>query len=283
MPEGRFLSRSVSESGQLANVSLEAALLFTWCVPHLDCEGRMSGEPSVVRGKVVPRRAEFTEDLVAECLLELALAKLLLWYEKDGTRWLAFPKFHAHQKGMRKDREAASRVPPPDGVGVVQIAALPTNSGPAPDLVGVSEVKESEVKSSSVLRTGATPRQNVSHLMGVLRHTGYAPDGKPPADYRDSRDADVFRRLLARGYSPDDVADALWGVRAVADLELPLPEGGKPWLGPREKFTARWLVNQQWAGRDLLGLARDVWRKGQVRRDRGGPAEDVADIVGRIA
>jgi hypothetical protein len=31
------------------------------------------------------------------------------------------------------------------------------------------------------------------------------------------------------------------------------------------------------------GLARDVWRKGAARQDRGGGAEAVSAIVGRVA
>jgi hypothetical protein len=124
---------------------------------------------------------------------------------------------------------------------------------------------------------------DVSHLMGVLRRTGYAPDGKPPEDYHVGRDIRILRGLRLKGYSEDDIEDALRGVRAVADLELPVPEGGKAWLRPKEKFTARWLVGAQWQGRDLLGLARDVWRKGAPRKDCGGSITDVGTILGRIA
>jgi hypothetical protein len=107
-----------------------------------------------------------------------------------------------------------------------------------------------------------------------------APD-RSDAD-RERRDAGCFKALLGR-YAVDDIADALRGVRAVADRQLPLPEGDTAWLRPFEKFTARWLVNTWWGARPLLDVARDVWRKGKPRRDRGGPAEDVGAIVGRVA
>lgn len=293
----------MSESAQLAAVSLEAALLFTWCLPHLDCEGRMNGEPGVVRGKVVPLRPEFTEERVAACLWELAQARLVTWYWKAESRHLAFPGFADHQAGLRKDREAPSRVPPPTSSGVTPVE-LRSNSGSGPELVPpkVSEGKgsEGEVKGSSVLRTEAAPRLDSTPdpngtpyavLLPLLRETGYAPDGVPPADPeapdrsdadRERRDAGCFKALLGR-YAVDDIADALRGVRAVADRQLPLPEGDTAWLRPFEKFTARWLVNTWWGARPLLDVARDVWRKGKPRRDRGGPAEDVGAIVGRVA
>ena len=119
--------------------------------------------------------------------------------------------------------------------------------------------------------------------MGTLRVTGYAPDGQPPAPDDPARDGSVFKALLKGGRSVDDLVDALRGVRAVADRQLALPEGDTPWLAPFAKFTARWLYNTKWGSRPLADVARDVWRKGKGRKDRGGPATDVASIVGRVA
>jgi len=38
---------------------------------------------------------------------------LVIWYEVDGDRFIAFPKFHENQKGLHVDREAESEVPEP--------------------------------------------------------------------------------------------------------------------------------------------------------------------------
>jgi len=139
-------------------------------------------------------------------------------------------------------------------------------------VVQADAAPEGEGEAEQRERTDAThpgsARKDVSWLMGVLRDTGYYPDKKPPEGYDDGRDAGILGKLLGR-YAADDLADALRGIRAVADRKLSLPEGSTPWLKPLEKFTARWLVNQRWGNRPLLDYARDVWRKGAPRTDKG--------------
>lgn len=118
MAEGRFLSRSISTNEQLAGVSLEAALLFSWCIPHLDVDGRLAGNPMFLKSNVVPLRDEITLKKIPRLLTELARAvdrtgqPLLIWYEAGRQQVLQFPGFAGQQKGLRKDREAPSKLPP---------------------------------------------------------------------------------------------------------------------------------------------------------------------------
>lgn len=142
-----MISKSISTNGQLKRVSLEADYLFGRCIPHLDREGRIDGDPDVVKAMTCPLRRELTSEVVERCLGELQAAGLIEWYEVGGQRAVWFPGFAAHQSGLRKDREAESRIPAPSAT-----ASLPTNSGVTPDEVPqprrVSEVKRSEVKVS---------------------------------------------------------------------------------------------------------------------------------------
>jgi hypothetical protein len=117
MPEGRFVSRTIAHSEQLAAVSLEADYLFARCIPHLDVEGRLSGNPALVKAIAVPLRKELTEERIAELLAELDAAELVVWYAVGGKQVLAFPGFGRHQK-LTKSREAESRFPAltPDAV-----------------------------------------------------------------------------------------------------------------------------------------------------------------------
>src|SRR3990172_9497275 len=103
--DGRFLSRSVGQNEQLAQVSLEAALLFTWCLPHLDVEGRMTGNPQLVRAKVCPLRPEVTITRIPGLLRELVRHELIVWYEVQGRHYLAFPGFARQQRGLRKNKQ----------------------------------------------------------------------------------------------------------------------------------------------------------------------------------
>lgn len=143
MARGRMISKSISTNGQLRSVSLEADFLFGRMIPHLDCEGRISGDPDVVKATACPLRREITVEVVSRCIAELESVGLIECYEVNGQVLIWFPGFVTHQTGLRKDREAASRIPPPPG---------PTNSGLTPDELpqprGLSEVKGSEVKGS---------------------------------------------------------------------------------------------------------------------------------------
>lgn len=116
MADGRFLSRSISLNQQLARVSFEADYLFARCIPHLDVEGRMPGHPSLVKSIACPLRDEIREADIPRLLYELASAKvdgegLVRWYESSGVQVLEFPGFHRQQKGLRKNREAPSKLP----------------------------------------------------------------------------------------------------------------------------------------------------------------------------
>lgn len=129
MPDGRFLAKSVAHDLELNAVSLRSDYLFTRCIPHLDCEGRMFGHPSQVKAIAVPLRKEFTTAAIERALTELTDAALVVWYEVDGRKYLEFPGFTGNQKGLRLDREAASKIP---------------HSGPTPEDSGLSP-RSSEV------------------------------------------------------------------------------------------------------------------------------------------
>lgn len=140
MAEGRFLSRSISTNEQLASVSFEAAMLFTWCIPHLDVEGRLAGNAMYLKSNVVPLRDEITLRKIPKLLAELAAAvdrqgqPLVIWYEAGRQQVLQFPGFAGQQKGLRKDREAASKLPPvSEAVRILAGIVAPKLPDPLPE------------------------------------------------------------------------------------------------------------------------------------------------------
>ncbi len=159
MPEGRFVSRSISTSEQLGDVSLEADFLFGRCIPHLDVDGRITGNPKGLKAIVCPLRDELSHQKITHLLKELAEAGLVIWYEVRGSRYLEFPNFGRHQKGMHRDREAASKIPSSTSENVSLVFSqsaksadeVRTNSGLDQNLVPpkLSEVKLSEVKGTA--------------------------------------------------------------------------------------------------------------------------------------
>lgn len=111
MAEGRFLSRNIAFSEQLGQVSMEADYLFMRMLPHLDVDGRLAGSPKSVKARVCPLRADMTDAVVANAIAELDQAELLKWYEVDGMPCIEYPNFSKYQTGLRRNREADSKLP----------------------------------------------------------------------------------------------------------------------------------------------------------------------------
>lgn len=136
MPRGRFLSRDVSTSERLANLSSDfARLLWTWGVAHADRDGRLPGNPRVLRAVVCPL-LDVSTSQIAEAIKDLVKCRLVKTYDTaDGTTAIQIAKFRAHQQGIRYSREAPSKYGPgPDR----------NNSGPTPPEVKLSKVNLSK-------------------------------------------------------------------------------------------------------------------------------------------
>jgi hypothetical protein len=121
MATGRFLSRTIATSRQLDALSWRAELLFYRCIPYLDRDGLIDGDPVVVKATTCPRSTKLPAACIGDLLQELHEKELIRWYEVDGVSVAFFPGFRTHNKGMKYDREAASRLPAP-----------PKNPGPTP-------------------------------------------------------------------------------------------------------------------------------------------------------
>lgn len=128
-----MLKRNISDSRRLAELKTDSArLLWTWIIPYLDVEGRYFASTDMIKGKVVPRLKTFTETKVDDYLSDMERVGLIAIYEVNGEKFLQFRKFDEHQTGLRKEREAPSRIPdPPPDVA----ERLRTYSGPTPDLL----------------------------------------------------------------------------------------------------------------------------------------------------
>jgi hypothetical protein len=153
MPDGRFISKSIAINEALAGVSLQADYLFTRMLPFLDCVGRITGAPVALKATCVPLRDEILAEHIDGLLYELACARLIRWYECDGRRYVEFPKFGDHQRGLRVKKEAPSRHPVYNAHTCKDLREafrlnsspipdqFPTNSDPVPDEVRLREVK----------------------------------------------------------------------------------------------------------------------------------------------
>lgn len=173
MASGRMLQRKISNSHDVAalieRVSADmgcehgayAALLFTWCIAHQDVKGRMHGDPRLVRSAVFPLLDHITAVHVTAYLHHMQAVGLVLWYEVDGRRWLAFPGFDGSQPGLRRDREPESIVPEPEQGTPVGAGCLPAQlrqaAGSDPAIRPVKEEKGREVEGKRTIPGQASP------------------------------------------------------------------------------------------------------------------------------
>ena len=97
-----MISKSISTSTNLAEVSTFAKLLFTWLVPHCDDYGHMDGTARLVKGIVVPLCDESMEQ-VESALQELEKVSLIRRYEVEGRKYLEINKWELHQT-LKNDR-----------------------------------------------------------------------------------------------------------------------------------------------------------------------------------
>jgi hypothetical protein len=245
LAEGRFVSKSIAHDYALnCSVSFEADYLFNRCIPHLDREGRMTGHPGEVKAIAVPLRANMTPEVVDRCLGELADAELVLWYEVDSKPALWFKGFEKHQKGLRADREAASRLPAPQAPNLQRITTLlRTNSNLLRSTP--AEVKVREVKSREELTT--TQRVAIVENPGgdsaanarfdLLEHAR-RECGMGTWDTQEIRTASsVIIAWSNEGKTATDVFEAIHGARLMVDRRK------VTWLTPQKPFGLQALRN----------------------------------------
>lgn len=112
MPIGRMLNRKIAKDDKVASLSVKAALLYTWMIPHADCEGRMIASPGWLKYHIVPLLSYFNERSILPCLIEIQKRGLIQIYGINNS-YLVLVGFSKNQK-INKDREAPSEIPTPE-------------------------------------------------------------------------------------------------------------------------------------------------------------------------
>lgn len=134
MPKGRMLNKKISHNLALNSVSIEAQLIFTWMIPHLDCKGRIFGTPEAIKGTVLPINHALSVKKIKKALFELQEVGLICIYG-EANQYICFPKFLENQV-INEGRETPSTLPAPE--------LLPIDSGFTPEQVKLSKVKISK-------------------------------------------------------------------------------------------------------------------------------------------
>jgi len=203
MARGRFLSKDVSTSEKLADLPDDFhRLLWSWCVPHTDRDGRLPGSARALRAIVVPL-TDRSLDEVESTIVDLCQAKLMLRYQdpnRDGLVLLML-RHEEHQVGMRYDREAPSKYgPPPDNIR--------TNAGPVPSVgndTATAEVRPKsgtpppEGKGSEVKSSQAKPSARAAAVLASDPMTAFA--------------AAIRQRSIFHGLNASQLAEQIEGER----------------------------------------------------------------------
>lgn len=323
MAQGRFISRAIAHSQQLARVSLLADHLFTKCIPHLDVEGRMTGDPELVKLVTVPLRDEITTEMVPELLAELVGVGLVVWYEVGEKQILEFPGFPRQQPGLRKDREAASKLPS-SGVNGAVLVTGPDPAQLSLEVEGVPRGRRPlrgtvRSRSGALRESSGVPRVKVSEVKGrevKLSPGANAPEARPRVDNDgaghtptdDLTTSELMGLVRKHLYIPDGkapdgedggrcvtVIQALRKARysgyevaaAIEGLALLRDHGELDWLLPGTKCTMRALYNTRTGVRPVFMLAQETAHKHAARRRpdeaKGSGMQAIGDVLRGIA
>lgn len=110
----RAVYPSAATSLSLARCSVEAQLLFTRLIAAADDQGRLQGDPMLVKSQCCPLIARANAKTVDRWLGELATNEMILRYEAHGQSLIQVTNWWPYQGWLRHLR--ASRWPAPPGV-----------------------------------------------------------------------------------------------------------------------------------------------------------------------
>lgn len=119
MARGRFISKSMNENTRLEAMPIDCVDFLKRVITISDVEGRLKGSSDYLSKILYPLR-DISGRQVEGWLNSLWNSKdddtglgLLERYRANGRDYIWLPGFDKHQKGIRKDREAPSEIPPP--------------------------------------------------------------------------------------------------------------------------------------------------------------------------
>lgn len=113
MARGRMIDKRIAKSKKLAALKYtRSRLLYFMILPHLDVEGRFTGDPEEIKEDCVPK-LRFSINQIAESLIDMSNEELLILYEHNGIAYIQYTRFSDFQIGLRKEKESSSHIPPP--------------------------------------------------------------------------------------------------------------------------------------------------------------------------
>lgn len=113
-------------------LSLCGRLLFMGLISQADDEGRLRGNPALIRSQLFPYDEDVTASVVSQELVAIERVGLIVRYAVDGQQFIWVRNFSKHQT---INKPTASKLPPPPDV--TSPAPLPEDYGSTPVAQGM--------------------------------------------------------------------------------------------------------------------------------------------------
>lgn len=114
MAQGRFLSTTIAIDKELARLSAEAEMMYLKCIPHLDRDGMITGDPIQLLTVISPLRFSQMAPSIGAIVDAWVDVGLVIRFPTQAGLALFFKGFLKNQT-LRYDRERPSLYPPPPG------------------------------------------------------------------------------------------------------------------------------------------------------------------------
>lgn len=139
-----MIDKKISVSEQVANLPVEAQLLFTWSIPHADDLGLLPYSSRTIKALIVPM-LDITVETIGNHLESIVHQGLYEVYEHAGQKYLRIVKFNSHQT-LKKDRKPNTYLANIDSWNQVEELGFQMEDNGNPTELKRTEVKRTELK-----------------------------------------------------------------------------------------------------------------------------------------
>lgn len=181
MSRRRYISTDISIDRAIGKLveqyGSDAALLYTWMIPHADDEGKLTGDPYEILSLVWSSLRSKTEDDVLRCLGQLSEFDLIIWDEEAKLVYFPVKSFYKYQSYI-KPQNRRNVDPEPVQLFAAKSAENAGNN--------ISAAKSAENSGENIFP--ATSAENAASFSfppsfspSVLEVSGSAPSGSDPS------------------------------------------------------------------------------------------------------
>lgn len=112
MAQKRMIDKKISVSEDVANLTVEAQLLFTWMIVHADDVGLLPYTSRSIKALIVPMVDILSVESIGNHLETMEKQKLIETFEWEGDKYWRIVNFHNHQtlKSDRKPQTIAKNI-----------------------------------------------------------------------------------------------------------------------------------------------------------------------------